>query len=76
MAEAKSVAPVPEILPHHSIHADQDRIIQVLNNLTANAIKFSPADSRVTIRLEAPAKDTIRFSVTDERTGYPKRTDG
>ncbi|MCC7529202.1 MAG: PAS domain-containing protein [Candidatus Melainabacteria bacterium] len=69
MAEAKGVSLVAEIMPHHSVHADQDRIIQVLNNLIANSIKFSPPNSRVTIRLEAPAKDTTRFSVTDRGPG-------
>ncbi len=71
MAEAKSISLIPDIMPHHNVYADQDRIIQVLNNLTANAIKYSPTNSQVTIRLEAPSNDTIRFSVTDKGPGIP-----
>jgi len=69
MAEAKKVDLFAEVLPHHDLLADQDRIIQVLINLTANAIKFSPEGRRVQIRLEAPAQDTIRFSVIDRGPG-------
>lgn len=68
-AESKSIELIPEISPHHALRADQDRIVQVLNNLTANAIKYSPSGSRVVIRLEAPARDTIRFSVSDNGPG-------
>lgn len=71
MAETKGVQLVSRIMPHHELFADQDRIIQVLSNLTANAIKFSPPNSRVIITLEAPARDTIRFSVSDNGPGIP-----
>lgn len=75
-AETKKVSLVSEIMPHHSILADQDRVIQILSNLTANAIKFSPPKGRVTIRLEAPASDTVRFTVTDEGPGIlPEQMD-
>ncbi len=70
-AEAKGVDLVPQIHPYHEIHADQDRLVQVLSNLVANAIKFSPPESRVIIALEAPSSDTIRFSVTDNGPGIP-----
>jgi PAS domain S-box-containing protein len=70
-SESKGVELVPQIMPHHDIYADEDRIIQVLNNLTANAIKFSPPNSRVLITLEAPARDTVRFSVSDKGPGIP-----
>ncbi len=70
-AEAKGIVLEPRIMTHHDLFADQDRIIQVLSNLTANAIKFSPPNSRVIITLEAPAPDTIRFSVSDRGPGIP-----
>ncbi len=70
-AETQGVELVSRIMPHHEVFADQDRIIQVLSNLTANAIKFSPPNSRVIITLEAPASDTIRFSVSDNGPGIP-----
>jgi len=70
-AEAKHVELVPRVFPHHEVFADQDRIVQVLDNLTANAIKFSQPNTRVIITLEAPACDTIRFSVSDQGPGIP-----
>lgn len=68
-AEAKHVELIPQIFAHHDLHADQDRIIQVLSNLVANAIKYSPPQGRVVITLEAPSRDTIRFSVADNGPG-------
>jgi PAS domain S-box-containing protein len=35
------------------VAADHDRIVQVLTNLISNAVKFSPAGSSVTIRIES-----------------------
>lgn len=70
-ADSKQVTLTSEILPHHNLVADQDRIIQVLNNLAANAIKFSAPGSLVKIRVEAPSSDTIRFAVIDSGPGIP-----
>lgn len=68
-AESKQVHLMAEIMPHHRLLADQDRIIQVLNNLAANAIKFSAPGDEIKIRVEAPSSDTIRFSVIDSGPG-------
>lgn len=37
-----------------SVHCDRDRLLQVVNNLLANAVKFAPPGSRVEVTLEAP----------------------
>jgi len=49
------------------IYADPGRISQVLTNLLDNAIKFSPPDSVVTVRMEVFADDPafVLISVTD-----------
>jgi PAS domain S-box-containing protein len=48
--------------PHVQLLADEERILQVLNELVANAIKFSPVDT--TIRLVAqPAQEGLPGSV-------------
>ena len=54
--------------PNLALHADGDRIRQVLDNLVANAVRHSPAGG--TIALSGAAGDRrVRVEVTDEGTG-------
>jgi len=53
-----------EIEPQLMVNADAHRLSQVLVNLLANAIKFSPADSKVTVGVMAQG-NVVCFSVTD-----------
>ena len=53
------------------VHADSDRLLQVLTNLLSNAIKFSPPHSEVTVRIKKAA-DGIRIAVIDEGRGIPE----
>jgi signal transduction histidine kinase len=56
---------------HSNVYADMGKIQQVLYNLIDNAIKFSPADSTITI--ETTAKyEKIFVSVRDTGIGIPK----
>jgi PAS domain S-box-containing protein len=61
---------ISEGLPE--LNVDSNRLIQVLNNLIGNAIKFTPAGGRITIlaqhRLE---HKTIEVSVEDTGIGIP-----
>jgi signal transduction histidine kinase len=50
------------------IEIDPDRISQVLRNLVHNAIKFSPPESTIEIKLELQ-KDFVQFSVKDQGVG-------
>lgn len=51
--------------------ADGERVVQVIVNLVANAIKFSPKGS--TITLECKQIDSwVEFSVNDQGRGIPK----
>jgi len=53
------------------VHADSDKIQQVLYNLLDNAIKFSPTDS--IIKIETTEKhNKIFISIKDNGTGIPK----
>ena len=52
------------------VWADPDRLQQVLWNLLANAVKFTPAGGRVDVRVAATAGD-VSISVTDTGTGIP-----
>ncbi len=52
------------------VNADEDRVLQVLNELVTNAIKFSPPDT--TIRLAAAPVEggaEVRFTVEDQGRG-------
>ncbi len=54
------------------IPADPDRISQVLDNLLANAIRHSPANSTVTIMIQAK-ENGVECSVSDSGTGIPAK---
>ena len=59
---------LPADLP--PIQADEDRITQVLVNLVANAIQYTPEDGNVTISATHQA-DEIHISVKDTGVGIP-----
>jgi signal transduction histidine kinase len=70
-AAAKALTLVAEIDPTTtSATFDAPRILQVLTNLLINAIKFTPADGKVEVRVDRAGHD-IRFAVTDTGVGIP-----
>ncbi|MBY0511579.1 MAG: HAMP domain-containing histidine kinase [Rhodospirillaceae bacterium] len=50
---------------------DERRIKQIVVNLTVNAIKFTPAGGRVTVRVERAEDGGITLSVGDTGVGIP-----
>jgi len=54
------------------IHADPDKIIQILDNLVSNAIKYTFAKGRIAIEL-INKKDSIEISVSDTGCGISKK---
>ena len=52
------------------INCDGQRIEQVLTNLIANAVKYTPRDGRVIVGA-APTRDAVRFTVEDTGCGIP-----
>lgn len=57
------------------VHADRDRMHQVMTNLIANAIKFSSDGGRVQVRLEAVPGPYVRVAVEDAGPGIsPEHT--
>jgi PAS domain S-box-containing protein len=68
LAANAEISLVKQIETRKSLCADPDRISQVLINLIANAIKFSPRGSCITVSVKDLNK-SIRFSVADEGVG-------
>ncbi|MGH9317835.1 MAG: ATP-binding protein [Thermoanaerobaculia bacterium] len=73
MAESRGVvmivAPLPEPMP--LLRADALRLQQVLWNLLANAIKFTPRHGRVIVRLDREPERYL-VSVEDDGIGIPE----
>ena len=55
-------------LPH--VLADEDRAVQVLTNLTGNALQYTPEGGRVTISAKRISNE-IQFSIRDTGIGIP-----
>src|SRR5262245_2436424 len=51
--------------------ADRDRIVQVLNNLIGNAVKFTPSQGKVTVAAQRAGNGRVQVSVTDTGPGIP-----
>jgi PAS domain S-box-containing protein len=52
------------------VHADPDRLVQVVTNLLSNSIKFSPPDGEVMVSVQ-PHDHLVRISVRDHGPGIP-----
>jgi signal transduction histidine kinase len=68
VAEERQIAVSTSVEPNLTVNGDRDRLRQVLANLLDNALKYTPADGRVTItaRLEGP---NVRIDVLDTGAG-------
>ncbi len=53
---------------HHHVHADDARLLQIFWNLIRNAVKFTPANGRLTIR-----STNVRARVGDRGETSPER---
>jgi PAS domain S-box-containing protein len=53
------------------VYADPDRLAQVITNLLANAIKFSPENGEVTVSIHE-RDGAVRVGVRDHGSGIPK----
>jgi signal transduction histidine kinase len=57
-----------EASPAHVL-ADEDRILQVLNELVTNAIKFSPPDTMIRLSTRSEGEKEVCFTVDDQGQG-------
>src|SRR5207244_10432280 len=53
------------------VHADADRLRQILTNLVGNAVKYSPAGGQVLVAARPGADGWIELSVSDQGLGIP-----
>ncbi len=53
------------------LHADSDRMIQILTNLISNAVRFSPPGEEVVVKL-AKSDGHVQISVRDHGPGIPE----
>jgi signal transduction histidine kinase len=51
--------------------ADRNRIVQVLNNLISNAVKFTPPQGKVTVAAQRDGTGWVQISVSDTGPGIP-----
>lgn len=60
---------IPPDLPE--LHADPDRVSQILTNLLSNALKFTPAGGQVCLRARQ-AGEKVNIAVADTGIGIPR----
>lgn len=70
-ANIKNIAITNHFSGHHYVNCDPGRLIQVINNLLGNAIKFSPDDSEVSVRIEE-SKDVVTITIKDNGPGISR----
>ncbi len=71
LAEKKSQALLQEVEPNLHVYADAMRFKQILMNLVANAIKFTPEDGRIEL-VARRVEDQVRMEVRDNGPGIPR----
>jgi signal transduction histidine kinase len=71
VADERRVRVVPDLAACSPVWADPDRVHQVLTNLLANAIKFSPPGGQVTVAARPDAGGLVRLAVEDTGPGIP-----
>ncbi|MBV4484429.1 GAF domain-containing protein [Pseudomonas sp. SWRI153] len=71
LAQVKDISISFQADPDLRIHADPERLFQVLSNLVGNAIKFTPRRGTVGVHAKSVG-DEIVFTVRDSGEGIPK----
>jgi signal transduction histidine kinase len=68
LAEEKSQTLRVEVPPALQVHGDRERLLQVISNLLANAVKFAPTNGTITARASVQ-EGWARCSVSDDGPG-------
>jgi len=68
LAEEKSQVLLVEVPPSLPVDGDRERLLQVLSNLLANAVKFAPGEGTITTRAWG-TEGWVHCSVSDDGPG-------
>ncbi len=71
-ATEKSITVTTDVAENLNVDADKRAVKQVLLNLLANAVKFTPDNGTITFKAR-PRGDRLRFEVTDTGIGISER---
>ena len=70
-AEMKGITLAVSVDEDLAAHADPERVQQILMNILANAVKFTPPDGRIELSAQACGADSIALRITDSGPGIP-----
>lgn len=70
-ATMKGISVTVSAEDHAAVQGDPDRIQQILINILANAVKFTPSGGCVTLSAEIPGPDVVNLRVKDSGPGIP-----
>jgi PAS domain S-box-containing protein len=69
-AEAKRIDIATDLEPAGPVWGDPDRLQQVIWNLVSNAVKFTPKDGKVAVKLHRTGSQ-VEIAVSDDGPGIP-----
>lgn len=70
-AQWKKIRLVSSVPPNLEMLADRDRVTQVLVNFLSNAVKFSPKNSTIEVKVSEVGNQRVRIEVLDQGAGVP-----
>ena len=70
-AEKKGQTLTADIAPSITLEGDSGKLMQIFYNLTDNAIKYTPENGHIAVRL-AQSGANVLFTVTDDGIGIPE----
>ena len=71
-AEQKGQTLTADIAPGITLEGDSGKLMQIFYNLTDNAIKYTPENGHIAVRL-AQSGANVLFAVTDDGIGIPDK---
>jgi signal transduction histidine kinase len=70
-ADAKGIQVELQVAPDEPpVEGDRQRLLQLLNNLLTNAVKFTPTSGRIVVDI-SPQGSMVRLKVSDSGVGIP-----